>query len=352
MKIAQIAPPWISVPPKAYGGIELVVSLLTEELVSRGHDVTLFATGDSKTSATLSYEFEEARTSQLGSTAIDAIHVSKALERAHEFDILHDHSGFLAVAFARFVRTPILHTLHGPFQENTKDFYGRVKDNCYFNAISEYQKSCFPVLKYVNTVYNAVDVYNMPYRDRKGDFLLMVSRVSAVKGTHLAIEVAKRAGRRIVIAGKVDPVDAGYFKKEVMPKIDGDRVVFLGEVTQAEKRKLMAAARCFVFPIQWPEPFGLVMAEAMATGTPVVAMKNGSVPEVVKDGETGFVVETIDEMVQAVASVGRINPIDCRRYVEEKFSPKRMADGYEQNYEIIIERERSVAESVEGPSTA
>ncbi len=325
---------------------------MTEELVSRGHDVTLFASGDSKTSARLSYEFEKARTEQLGSTAIDAIQVSSALKRAEEFDVIHDHSGFLAVAFAGFVRTPILHTLHGPFQDDTKDFYGRVKNNCYFNAISEYQRSCFPVLNYVNTVYNAVDVENMPYRDTKDDFLLMVSRVSAVKGTHLAIEVAKRVGKRIIIAGKVDPVDVDYFKKEVMPRIDGDKVVFVGEISQLEKRRLMAAARCFVFPIQWPEPFGLVMAEAMATGTPVVAMKNGSVPEVVKDRETGFVVETLDEMVKAVESVGRIRPEECRRYVEEKFSPKRMADGYEENYGIILERERSIAESLEGPSTA
>lgn len=340
MKIAQLAPPWISVPPNGYGGIEWVVSLLAEELIAAGHNVTLFASGDSITAGKLDYVYESAQTERLGSTAIDAIHVAHALSRADEFDIIHDHSGFLAVAFAKFIKTPVLHTLHGPFEDDTKAFYGRVADSCYYNAISEYQKSCFPLLNYVDTVYNAIDVEGLPFKETKQDFLLMLSRVSEIKGTHLAIDIAESVGKRLIIAGKVDPIDRAYFESKVQPRIDGDRIIFLGEIDNATKRQLMADARSFIFPIQWPEPFGLVMAEAMAAGTPVIAMRNGSVPEVVSDGNTGYVVDSIEEMISAVSRVEHIDPKACRRHVETLFHPRQMARRYEENYRRILEQER------------
>lgn len=326
--------------------------MLTEELLNRGHEVTLFASGDSETSAYLYYTYDEAQTEQLGWTAVDALHVSNALSQADRFDLIHDHSGFLAVAFARFVSAPLLHTLHGPFEEKTKDFYGRVRDECWFNAITEYQRSCFPGLNYVDTVYNAVDIDSIPFKERKEGFLLHLSRVSEAKGTHLAIEVAKRAGRRLVIAGKVDPVDSDYFDSRVKPEVDGERIVFLGEVDGATKRRLMTEAACFVFPIQWPEPFGLVMVEAMAAGTPVVALGKGSVPEIVEDGLTGYVVESLDQMVDALGGIDSIDPKRCRESVERRFNPRRMTDGYERNYRRVLENEARRGGGARGPEAA
>ncbi|RJQ52614.1 MAG: glycosyltransferase family 4 protein [Actinobacteria bacterium] len=338
MRIAQLAPPWIQVPPSNYGGIEWVVALLCDELVRRGHDVTLFATGDSRTKAHLRYVFDLGQTEKMGECLPDAMHVSAAFQSAGEFDLIHDHSGFLGVAFSSFIETPVLHTLHGAFTSDVTKFYTAFAESCYYNAISEYQRGCCPSLRYVDTVYNAIDVEDYPFSNEKEGFALMISRISPDKGTHLAIKVAQEAGIRLVLAGKIDSgVDQRYFESMVEPGIDGDRVRFVGEVTESEKRQLMSSASCFLFPIQWPEPFGLVMAEAMAAGTPVVAIRNGSVPEVVRDGKTGFVVDTPEEMVPKIAELGEIDPRECRSHVERNFSPSKMAEAYERNYWRILE---------------
>lgn len=338
MKILLISPPWIRVPPIGYGGIEWVVALLADELAKRGQEVTLFATGDSNTKAQLKYVFEKGQTSKMGITLYDAMQVSEALKMADEFDIIHDHSGFIAVALSHKIKTPMLHTLHGPFTEDTTIFYTHFKDACYFNAISEYQQSCLPILNYLDTTYNAIDVHNYPFSDQKDDYLIMVSRISKLKGTHLAIQIAKELGEKLVLVGKVDPIDREYFNVQVKPHIDNKQIVFRGEVEENEKRELLKSAKCFVFPIQWPEPFGLVMAEAMACGTPVVAIRNGSSPEVVADGKVGYIVETIDEMAEAVKRTRNIDPRTCRNHVLENFSPEIMADRYEQNYRKILGR--------------
>lgn len=338
MKILQISPPWIRVPPLGYGGIELVVGLLADELTNRGHDVTLMATGDSDTKAHLEYLFEEGQTSKLGMTLYDAMQVSEAYKIADKFDIVHDHSGFLGVAFSHKMKPPMLHTLHGPFTADTSRFYEHFRDAAYYNAISEYQKSCLDGLNYVNTVYNAVDVEKFEYCEEKDDYLVLVSRVCPNKGTHLAIQVAKELGRKLILVGKVDPIDADYFATQVEPEVDGEQIIFTGEVGDAEKRELLKKAACFVLPIQWPEPFGLVMTEAMACGTPVVVIRNGSSPEVVIDGKTGFVVDTVPEMNDAVKRAGEIDPRACREHVEQNFSPAKMTDGYEANYRLILGR--------------
>lgn len=337
MRILLVSPPWIRVPPIGYGGIELVVSLLADELVNRGHDVTLFATGDSITKSKLSYLFEEGQTSKLGMVTYDAMQVSDALKLADQYDIVHDHSGFLGVAFSHTIKTPMLHTLHGPFTVDTSAFYSHFKDACYFNAISEYQRSCLPTLNYVDTVYNAIDVRNIEYSENKEDYLLLVSRVNQNKGTHLAIQVAKELGERLVLVGKIDPGDMEYFINQVEPEVDGEQIIFTGEIGDARKKELVKNAKCFVFPLQWPEPFGLVMAEAMAAGTPVVALRNGSTPEVVADGKTGYIVDTLNEMIEAVKRVSEIDPKACRDHVVANFSPEMMADGYENNYRKILE---------------
>lgn len=340
MKILLIAPPWISVPPNGYGGVEWVVALIADELAKRGKDVVLFATGDSSTNAQLRYVFPEAQTSKLGKlgmTIYDSMQVSGAFEIADEFDIVHDHSGFLAVAFKHRIKTPMLHTLHGSFNDSTSQFYAHFKDACFYNAISEYQRNCLPILNYMDTVYNAIDVKNFPFSEEKEDYLIMVSRVSPSKGTHLAIEVAKKLGEKLVLVGKIDPEAIEYYDAMIKPHIDGKQIVFTGEVDEKEKRDLLKRAKCFIFPIQWPEPFGLVMAEAMACGTPVVALRNGASPEVIGSGGLGFVVDTLDEMIASVKKASSIDSKACRQHVLDNFSPEKMTDKYEQNYRKILE---------------
>ncbi|MBI4733925.1 MAG: glycosyltransferase family 4 protein [Rubrobacteridae bacterium] len=340
MKILLISPPWIRVPPKGYGGIEWVVALLADELAKMGHEVVLYATGDSDTKAELRFVFEEGQTSKMGSTVYDSIQVSTALREANNFDIIHDHSGFLTVAFSFLLDTPVLHTLHGAFNEDTKLFYSTFKDAVYYNAISEYQKSCMTGLNYVDTVYNAIDIYNYPFSTEKEDYLIMVSRVCADKGTHHAIDVANKMNEKLVLVGKVDPVDRNYFEEMIKPRIDGEQIVFKGEVTEKEKRSLLQYAKCFIFPIQWPEPFGLVMAEALACGTPVVAVRNGSSPEVIANDKVGFIVESVDDMIPAIEQTAKIDPTACRDHVLKNFSPETMAERYVKNYEFILEQKR------------
>jgi glycosyltransferase involved in cell wall biosynthesis len=337
MKILIISPPWIRVPPRGYGGIEWVVALLADELVKMGHETVLFATGDSDTKAVLKYVFKEGQTSKMGMSLYDSMQVSNALKIAGDFDIIHDHSGFLAVAFHHLIDTPILHTLHGAFVEDTKLFYSAYKDAVFYSAISEYQRNCLPELNYVDTVYNAIDVYNYPYSEEKDDYLILVSRVCADKGTHRAIEIAKKMGEKLVLVGKVDPVDRNYYEEEVKPYIDGDQIIFKGEVPEDEKRKLLQKAKCFIFPIQWAEPFGLVMTEALACGTPVVATRNGSTPEVVTNGEVGYIVDDMEDMPAAIEMTKKINSKACRDYVLENFSPEIMAKKYVDNYTRILE---------------
>ncbi len=340
MKIAMLAPPWIKIPPAGYGGIEWVVHYLTDELVDRGHDVTLFATGDSTTNATLSATFDKQMPDRIGETVFDVQQVSTCFRRAAEFDVIHDHSGFAAVAFAGFLQTPVIHTLHGPFTPVTCGFYQTFRDSAHFVSISDYQRSCCPDLRHAGTVYNPIDINSWPYRDKeeKGDYLLAFGRLCADKGFHTAIEVAKRTGEKLVIAGAIQPQSRDYYENVVRPQVDGEQITFVGEVNLTEKWNLFSKAKAFLFPIQWPEPFGLVMIEAMAAGTPVIAFPEGSVPEVVADGRTGFLVKDTDEMVEALGMLDRINPADCREYVQEKFSVSKCADGYENVYQEVVAR--------------
>ncbi len=340
MKIAQLAPVWERVPPVKYGGIEMVVHILTEELVKRGHDVTLFATGDSKTSAKLSSVYHTKPSRKLlieGHEIPDLLHVTSAFKMANEFDLIHNHMGYLGIAMANFVSTPVLTTLHGPFIEANKRFFRTFKDAVYYNSISNAQRKDLTGLNYMGTVYNAIDVDRYEFKSKKKDYFLFLSRITADKGAHTAIDVAKRAGINLIMAGKIDPgPDTEYFEERVYPKIDGKQIKFLGEVTDKRKKELLRDAKAFIFPLQWPEPFGLVIIEAMASGTPVIAFPYGSVPEIVIDGETGFIVNTVEEMVEAVSKVDKIDLFKCRDYAEKKFSAAKMADDYEAIYRKMI----------------
>jgi glycosyltransferase involved in cell wall biosynthesis len=339
MRIAQLAPLVERVPPPAYGGTEAIVHLLTEELVRRGHEVVLYASGDSQTTAELRAVYPESLRSAPGMTnwaPYEWVHLATALRESGEFDIIHNHMGDMAVAFADLTPTPMLSTLHCLITPETRFVWERYRGA--YSTVSHAAKRTVPPLphaRYVGTVYNAIDVPSFPFQTEKEDFLLFLSRISPEKGPHLAIEVARRLGMRLVIAGKVDRVDRDFYQNVIKPLLDPAFVEYVGEVTREEGKDLYRRARCLVLPLLWEEPFGLVMIEAMACGTPVVAFARGAAPEIIVSGQTGFLVHTLDEMLDAVRQVGRIDPRACRRHVETRFSVGQMVDGYLAIYEYL-----------------
>lgn len=336
LKIGMISPPWFAIPPTGYGGIELVVSLLTEGLVDAGHDVTVFATGDSKTKARLEFVYEIGPSQNILETMPEVVHVMPAYMRHEEFDLIHDHSGRVGPAIANFISTPVLHTLHGPFTEEAKAYYASVNHRIYFNAISEYQRSGMPELNYIATIYNSVDANWYPFSEKREDYLLFLGRMNPQKGVHIAVEVANRLDMRLIIATKMaEPAEKAYFNEQVKPLLR-ENVDILGELDLATKNDLVMRAKCTLFPVTWPEPFGLVMIESMVTGTPVICFRNGAVPEVVEDGKTGFIVDTVDEMVEAVGKIDLIDPKYCRDYVTRRFDASVMVAEYEKAYEKML----------------
>jgi len=338
----MIAPLEMRVPPVGYGGTELVVSLLTEELVKEGHDVTLFASGDSITRARLKAGSPRfLRGTSMDKGLYNLRNVVACLEMAAKFDIIHNHTFQEGLAMAGLVKTPILTTLHGDLQGDSRKLFLDYKG--WYNTISASAKKLLPDKeRFSGVIYNAIDVKSYPFSPyAREDFLLFLSRISREKGAHLAIEVAKRLGRRLIIAGNVNAPDEPYFKEEVEPEIDRNLISFIGEADAKLKRKLLSEAYCLLAPITWDEPFGLFMAEAMACGTPVVVFNRGSAPEVVLDGITGYVVGTIEEMVEAVRKVPEIDKAECRKHVETRFDTPRLARDYLQSYSRIIEKELS-----------
>jgi glycosyltransferase involved in cell wall biosynthesis len=337
MRIGMIAPLEMRVPPHGYGGTELVVSLLAEELVRRGHDVTLFASGDSITEAALVPGCERfLRGTDRDKGILTMLNVTACFERADEFDIIHNHTCFEGLAAAGLVPTPVLTTLHGGLAGDWLLLFDRYRG--WYNTISESAKSLLPAkARFAGVIYNAIDVGSYPFNaGPRGDHLLYLSRISHEKGAHLAIEVTLRAKRRLVLAGNVDDVDRAYFEKQVLPHVDGDLVTYVGEADYATKRRLLRGALCLLAPITWNEPFGLFLVEAMACGTPVVALRKGSAPEVVAHGLTGYVVDTPEEMVDALDHLEQIQPEACRRRAEERFDVPRMADDYVAAYERVL----------------
>jgi glycosyltransferase involved in cell wall biosynthesis len=336
VRIAQVAPPWIAVPPKGYGGIEWVVALLADGLTEAGHDVTLFATGDSTTKAQLDYVFDEAPGPKLiNSIYHDTLHTMWAYRDVGRFDVIHQHSPFSGMAAAPFLGLPVVHTLHGAFTPIMRKLYGLVADKVWFVAISENQRSHMPSLRYAGVVYNGIDMDAYPFREDKEDFVLFVGRVHPDKGAARAVRAAKLAGVPLVMAVKIaDEFEETHWREEVEPILpEGTQV--LGEISVEEKADLMSRARGVLFPIDWDEPFGLVMTESMACGTPVIARAHGSVPEVVADGETGFIVDTDEEIAEAIGRLSEIDAKACRRRVEEKFSKEAMVAGYARVFEAV-----------------
>lgn len=337
VRIAQVAPPIERTPPPGYGGIEYVVSVLTDELVRRGHEVTLYATGDSVTLARLRAVCARPLRGQelIWPLGLELAHLARVLDESQEYDVIHNHYGPMLMAFSHVAKAPMLTTIHGPMPPEAMTLWDTYAG--FYNTISRASKSGFPDRGYLGVVYNGIDVASFPFQRDKENFLLFLARISPEKGTHLAIEATLRANRTLIIAGKIDRVDSDYWEKEVRPWIDGERIQYVGEADARAKRDLLARAACLLHPVTWPEPFGLNMAEAMACGTPVIAMRRGSIPEVIANGETGYVVDTVEEMVAAIGRVNRIEPACCRTRVEQLFSTQRMVDGYERLYDRIVD---------------
>ncbi|WP_309728854.1 glycosyltransferase family 4 protein [Chamaesiphon sp. OTE_75_metabat_556] len=341
MKIAQIAPLWERVPPPTYGGIELIVGLLTDELVARGHEVTLFASGDSITSAKLESIHPQALrldASIKEPSIYEMLQLANVYERSGEFDLIHSHMGCVALPYSKLTQTPTVHTLHGIFTPDNEKMFAHAKSQPYV-SISNAQREARLGLNHIATVYNSINVSAhqfFPVADEPA-YMAFLGRISPEKGPHLAIEIAKATGIPLKMAGKVDPFDVQYFEEQIKPQIDGELIQFLGEADHLMKNDLMGRAFVTLFPITWREPFGLVMIESMAAGTPVIAMNLGSVPEVVADGVSGYICNTVAECIEAVAKVPALSRAACREYVARRFGVEQMAAGYEAVYQQILE---------------
>jgi glycosyltransferase involved in cell wall biosynthesis len=342
LRIAMLAPPWITVPPPGYGGVESVVDALTEALVSRGHAVTLFCAPGSRSTAKVMALLDVPHPDEIERSLYEADHVARAFELidgasgGDRFDVVHDHCGFTSLAMADRLRTPLVHTLHGQFTAQTGAFYARHGHKGALIAISRAQLAGAPAgLRALAVIPNPIAVANWPLQRKKDDYLLWIGRMTADKGPHRAIEAARLAGRPLVLAGVVQPGQQAFFEREVAPHVDGEAVRFVGEVTGARKRSLFSRASALLMPIRWEEPFGMVMIEALAGGTPVIAFDEGAVPEVIVDGVTGFIVADEAAMAAAVRRLADISPSDCRAWVLDHCDVDTVAGAYESAYRSV-----------------
>jgi len=345
LRIAMLAPPWITIPPTGYGGVESVVSALTEALVALGHDVTLFCAPGSASAARVVTLLDLAHPDEIERALYESDHVARAFAAvdAHAgqpaFDVVHDHCGFTALALADRLDIPLVHTLHGPFDAGTAAFYAGHGHKGALVAISDAQAASAPAgVVPTAMIRNPVDVAAWPLQVVKDDYLLWVGRFNEEKGPHRAIAAAREADVPLVLAGVIQPGQEAFFAREVAPHLDGDRVRFAGEVGGAVKRALFAGARGLLMPIRWNEPFGMVMIEAAACGTPVIAFDEGAAPEIVVDGSTGFLVADESAMAAAVHRLPTLSPRDCREWVVEHCDASVIAQAYVELYASVAAR--------------
>jgi glycosyltransferase involved in cell wall biosynthesis len=338
MHVAMVAPPYFSVPPSAYGGIETVVADLVDALVARGHKVTLIGAGNHTTRAQRFVStFEEGPASQLGEVMPEIVHAAKvaSLLEALDVDVIHDHTQ-AGPLMARGRLTPTVVTAHGPVHGDPGEFYRALGDTVQIVAISDAQRASAPDLAWSATVHNAIRAETFPFRADKDDYAVFLGRFHPDKAPHLAIDAARAAGLPVVLAGKCsEPLERAYFSREIEPRIGSDVTIF-GVADAAAKRKLLAHAACMIFPICWEEPFGLVVIEAMVCGTPVVAMGRGAVPELIVHGQTGIVVDHPDELADGILQARGLEPAVCRKHVEANFTVDVMAEGYEEVYRRVL----------------
>jgi glycosyltransferase involved in cell wall biosynthesis len=340
----MLAPPWITVPAPGYGGIEEVVRLLCDGLAGRGHDVTLFAPPGSDSRADVVPVLEDTYPDDIQKAQYEADHVARAFavidaaaERGEPYDVIHDHVGHTALAMADRVSAPLVHTLHGPFTEQACHFYAQHGAKASIVAISQAQlDDAPPEMGGGDVVHNPIDCAEWPFREDKDDFLLWIGRMSPDKGPQRAIAAALEAGAPLVLAGPVQPGQEAFFAGEVEPRLGRDGIEYVGEADPERKRDLYQRARALLMPIRWREPFGLVMVESLACGTPVIAFPEGSAPELVEDGTTGFVVEDEHAMARAVERLGEIAPAACRDACERRFGVPAVVRGYERVYRAAV----------------
>ncbi len=353
MRIAQIAPIVERVPPKKYGGTERVIYHLTEELVKRGHEVTLFASGDSETSAKLSSVVPVALREMpnekdiYGFNVFSMLNSGEAYKRQSEFDIIHDHNPLIGLPAANLVRTPVVMTWHGPYEKDLIEYFAKL-NRTHLVSISDSQASRAPQLKFAGTVYNGLPLHESPFSAEPGKYLLYVGRIDKEKGVHLAMDAAARTPHKLILAAKLDdhvPEIKKYFEGYIKPRLKKyeGKVEWIGEVDAQRRDELMKGAICLLHAVTWPEPFGLTLIESMACGCPVIAFNMGSIPEIVRNGVTGFVVSNVTEMAEAIGKIGQIDRRACREHVLVNFTASRMADGYLEVYKKILRPPQDVA---------
>ena len=352
LRIAMLAPPWIPVPPSGYGGIEEVVFLLCEGLVERGHRVTLFAAPESHSAATDEPLLESAHPDEIEHAQWEVDHVARAFdaidaaaEGGDGYDVVHDHTRFGALAMAHRLETPLVHTLHGPFEPDVTPFYCAHGHKARLVALSASQRSGAPAAlrDSIEVIHNPLAVDRWKFVAEPGDYVLWMGRMSEAKGPHRAIRSARLAGVPLIVAGPIQPGQEEFFAREVAPGIDGHAARYVGEVRGEQRMRLFGNARGLLMPIRWAEPFGMVMIEAMACGTPVIAFPEGSAGELVIDGENGILADGEREMARAIGELDLIDRFRCRELAAERFDVPRIAASYERVYaDVLAERTRFV----------
>jgi len=336
MRIAMLSPIAWRTPPRHYGPWESVVSLLTEELVSRGHDVTLFATGDSVTSGKLhavcarGYEEDHSIISKVW----ECLHISELFEHAEEFDIIHNNFDFLPLTYAGLITTPVVTTIHGFSSPGILPVYRKYNSKVFYVSISDADRA--PDLDYIKTIHHGIDISQFDFQPEPDDYLLFFGRIHHDKGAREALEIARVCNKKLILAGIIQ--DDGYYHQYIEPHLDDNNVVYAGSVGPVQRNQLLGKATALLHPINFNEPFGLSIIEAMACGTPVIAFNKGSMPELIENGRNGFLVDTVNQAVDAVALIGDIERADCRGHVEQDFTVCHMAEKYIQVYETILDK--------------
>ncbi|WCT13915.1 glycosyltransferase family 4 protein [Mucilaginibacter jinjuensis] len=334
MKVAVLAPVAWRTPPRHYGPWEQVASNIAEGLIKKGIEVTLFATGDSitdgKLDAVCEKGYEEDRTQD--AKVLECLHISNLMEKADQFDLIHNNFDFLPLTYSGLIKTPLITTIHGFSSPKIIPVYKKYNDKGYYVSISNSDRS--PELEYLSTVYNGLDIRDFTFIEQPEDYLLYFGRIHPDKGTAEAIEIAKKSRRKLLIAGIIQ--DEGYYKNKVEPFIDNEHVIYVGHAGPDKRKELLGKAVALLHPISFNEPFGMSVAEAMLCGTPVIAFNRGSMPELIKDKQTGFLVNTVDEAVEAVNQLSSINRKDCYNWASASFSCDKMVDDYYQLYQQIL----------------
>jgi glycosyltransferase involved in cell wall biosynthesis len=340
LRIAQIAPLWFPVPPKKYGGTERIIHFLTEELVKRGHDVTLFASGDSKTKAELISVTKKGLISQ-GVPWYDwwwnNFNYSFAFEKANEFDIIHSHWTPLGFFSQNFVKTPVLHTFHNipPKNDHRWQIFNHFKNSNVVFISKKERKNCPLRFEREFVVYNGIDLVQFKFQKEPNDHFIWIGRIEPKKGPAKAVILAKKMKLKLLLAGRLDPSQRDFFEKEIKPYLN-EKIKYLGELSQNQLTFFYGRAKAFLYPLEWEEPFGLCPVESMACGTPVIAFDRGSMKEIIKNGKTGFVVKDIKEMVGAIKNIGKIKREDCREWVKKNFTIEKTVENYVKIYYQLI----------------